>query len=658
MKALDPSNLAKGTIAAISDISERKRVEQALKESEDRYRALAENSLTGICVHQDGRLVYVNERYAKNLGYSTEELIGQSLLEIVAPEDRKRVEHRWRARLAGEKVPSQYEARHLSRDGNIRWLEVWATVIEHNGSSAILANVIDITERKAAEEALRESEKKYRTILETIADGYHEVDLPGNLTFVNDSLCEMLGYPREELLGVNYRKLMDEQNAKSVLGAYNKVYRTGKPNPGFNYQSIRKDGSKRDVSVSISPIKNADGKPRGFRGIMRDITERKKLQEQLYQAAKMEAIGTLAGGLAHDFNNLLQIVLGYADLIAISQETHEKDYQRARLIHDAAMRGRDLVNRILTFSRKVETKPRPIDLNHELNQVDHLLARTIPKMIKIELRLADNLRSINADPTQIEQILLNLAVNAAHAMPEGGRLVFETKNVRLDEEYCRTHLETKPGEYVLLTVSDTGHGMEKEILDRVFEPFFTTKGRGEGTGLGLSMVFGIVKSHEGHISCHSKPGTGTAFKIYFPATEVEIAWDPGLTLQMPSFGSETILLVDDETSIRDLGKEVLTAAGYKVVTAGNGREALNIYVKAQDEISLVILDLIMPEMGGKECLKELRKLHPPLKVLISSGLSADPSTKELLEMGARGFVSKPSKMKELLLQVRKVLDES
>src|SRR5208283_260358 len=374
MKALDPSNLAKGTIAAISDISERKRVEQALKESEDRYRALAENSLTGICVHQDGRLVYVNERYAKNLGYSTEELIGQSLLEIVAPEDRKRVEHRWRARLAGEKVPSQYEARHLSRDGNIRWLEVWATVIEHNGSSAILANVIDITERKAAEEALRESEKKYRTILETIADGYHEVDLPGNLTFVNDSLCEMLGYPREELLGVNYRKLMDEQNAKSVLGAYNKVYRTGKPNPGFNYQSIRKDGSKRDVSVSISPIKNADGKPRGFRGIMRDITERKKLQEQLYQAAKMEAIGTLAGGLAHDFNNLLQIVLGYADLIAISQETHEKDYQRARLIHDAAMRGRDLVNRILTFSRKVETKPRPIDLNHGLNQVDHLLA--------------------------------------------------------------------------------------------------------------------------------------------------------------------------------------------------------------------------------------------------------------------------------------------
>jgi CheY-like chemotaxis protein len=277
-------------------------------------------------------------------------------------------------------------------------------------------------------------------------------------------------------------------------------------------------------------------------------------------------------------------------------------------------------------------------------------------MIEIELRLADDLRSINADPTQIEQILLNLAVNAAHAMPEGGKLTFETENVKLAEEYCGTHLETKPGEYVLLTVADTGQGMEKETLDRVFEPFFTTKDRGEGTGLGLSMVFGIVKSHDGHISCDSRPGVGTVFKIYLPAAEIEVDWDPEATLLMPSFGTETILLVDDEKAIRDLGNEVLAAAGYKILTAGTGREALDMYVKAKDEISLVILDLIMPEMGGKRCLEELLKINPDVKILIASGYLAGLSSEESLARGARGFVSKPYDMKELLRAVRHALD--
>ena len=358
----------------------------------------------------------------------------------------------------------------------------------------------------------------------------------------------------------------------------------------------------------------------GVHGTARNITERKHLEERLRQAVKMEAIGTLAGGLAHDFNNLLQVVLGYAELILLGKEKQDKDYQKARLIYGAATRGRDLVNRILTFSRRVETKPRTINLNDELKQVEHLLGRTIPKMIDIELRLANNLRLINADPTQIEQIILNLALNAAHAMPEGGKLVFETKNVGLDEEYCRTHLETRPGEYVLLTVSDTGHGMEKEILDRVFEPFFTTKQRGQGTGLGLSMVFGIIKSHGGCISCHSQPGAGTVFKIYFPATDVKIALDTASTLEMPSFGTETILLVDDEETIRDLGKEILTTLGYKVLTASNGREALAVYANVQDDVSLVVLDLIMPQMGGKQCLEELLRINPKVKYSFQPGI--------------------------------------
>jgi two-component system cell cycle sensor histidine kinase/response regulator CckA len=284
------------------------------------------------------------------------------------------------------------------------------------------------------------------------------------------------------------------------------------------------------------------------------------------------------------------------------------------------------------------------------------LGRIIPKMVDIELRLANNLRPINADPTQIEQILLNLALNAAHAMPEGGKLIFETKNVEMDEEYCRTHPETRPGEYVLLTVSDTGHGMEKEILDRVFEPFFTTKQRGQGTGLGLSMVFGIVKSHGGHISCHSQPGAGTVFKIYFPATDTKIDLEPAPMQETPSLGTETILLVDDDETIRDLGKETLAIAGYKVLTASNGREALAIYANAQGEVSLVVLDLIMPQMGGKQCLEQLLKIDPKVKVLISTGHSSNGSAEETRVSGARGFVSKPYTRNQFLRAVRQTLD--
>ena len=539
------------------------------------------------------------------------------------------------------------------------WLDLYSfpLIDESTGErKGVIEYVRDISERKAAEEALRESERKYRTILETIADGYHEVDLAGNLTLVNDSMCEIFGYPREELLGVNFRKLMDEDNAKSIFQAYNQVYRTGKPNPGFNYQSIRKDGSKRDVSVSISPIKDADGQPRGFRGIMRDITERKRLQEQLYQAAKMEAFGTLAGGIAHDFNNLLQIVQGYTDLLLLRKNKEDPDYDKLRAMRGAAQRGRDLVQQILAFSRKVETKPRPVDLNNELRQTERLLHRTIEKMISIEMDLADNLWPISADPIHIEQILLNLAVNAKHAMPQGGRLMIETKNIKLDEEYCRTHLKTKPGRYVLLMVSDTGHGMDKEVVERIFEPFFTTKETGEGTGLGLAMVFGLVKSHEGHISCYSEPGFGTTFKIYFPAIDTEWERSPETSQELPAFGTETLLIVDDEESIRELTKELLSEVGYKVLTAASGREAIDIYSKGKEAISLVILDLIMPEMDGKACLEDLLKINPDVKVLLASGYSAEGLAGHVIASGVKGFISKPYDIRQLLRMVRAVLD--
>ncbi len=533
---------------------------------------------------------------------------------------------------------------------------MWATVIGHNGSPAILANVFDISERKAAEEALRESEKKYRTILETIADGYHEVDLAGNLTFVNDSLCEILGYAREELLGGNYRKLMDERSVKGVYEAYNEVYRTGKPNPGFMYQNIGKDGSRRDVSVSISPIKDANGQPLGFRGIMRDVTPEVQLQKQLIQAQKMEAIGTLAGGIAHDFNNLLQVTLGYSDLLLMRKEEGDPEYADLKKIVQAGRNGADLVRRLLTFSRKVEPRFRPMNLNNLIRQVEKLLFRLIRKMIAIELRLDDSLRIINADAMQLEQILMNLAVNAGDAMPDGGKLTIETTNAVLGQEFCRAHVGAQAGEYVLLRVSDTGHGMDREILQHIFEPFYTTKAVGRGTGLGLATVYGIVKQHSGHIECKSKLDRGTTFSIYLPPMEMEEASEVAASGDMLAFGTETILLVDDEELVIALGDEMLKLAGYVVLKARNGKEALEIYRKKKDSISLIILDLIMPVMGGSQCMKEILKINPNAKILLASGYTADGPTKQSMESRAKGSVVKPYKANEILRTIRRVLD--
>ena len=278
-------------------------------------------------------------------------------------------------------------------------------------------------------------------------------------------------------------------------------------------------------------------------------------------------------------------------------------------------------------------------------------------MIDIRMQLSDDLAEINADPIQMEQVLMNLAVNARDAMPDGGRLILETKNVTLDDEYCRLQVGAGPGECVLLTVSDTGHGMDKTTVEHIFEPFYTTKELGRGTGLGLAMVYGIVRQHEGFITCYSEVGRGTTFNVYFPAIERHLEPGVEMTGVMPAFGTETILLVDDEAFVRDLGQRILSNAGYTVLTAANGIEALDLFTRKEKQIDLVVLDLIMPEMGGEASLKELLKIDPGVKVLVASGYSADPSMRGPLELGAKGFVSKPFRLKELLRQVRKVLDE-
>jgi two-component system cell cycle sensor histidine kinase/response regulator CckA len=377
----------------------------------------------------------------------------------------------------------------------------------------------------------------------------------------------------------------------------------------------------------------------------------------LLHAQKLESLGVLAGGIAHDFNNLLQAILGYSELLLMKKGPGDPDCKRLEVIHRAARDGADLVSRILTFSRKVESLVRPIDLNEQILKAQELLRRTVPRMIDIELVLAEDLQIIDADTAQVEQVLLNLGINAQHAMPDGGRIIIETSNVSLSDEYLRTHLGAKPGHYVLLTFSDTGVGIDPEVLDRIFEPFFTTKTSGEGTGLGLAMVHGIISQHGGYIRCYSEPGRGTSFKIYFPVSASEfLSEDLTLTREMPAFGTQTILLVDDDDRVREVGREMMEMAGYTVLTACNGEEALERYAALRDEIDVVILDLIMPGMGGKRCLEELLRIDPHVRVVLASGFTSIGLANEHDGSGKSGFISKPYDSKEILGAIRTVLD--
>jgi CheY-like chemotaxis protein len=308
----------------------------------------------------------------------------------------------------------------------------------------------------------------------------------------------------------------------------------------------------------------------------------------------------------------------------------------------------------------VESKRKPLDLNQEVGELRDLVERTIPRMIEVEFHLDGNLKALNADSAQLKQVLMNLVVNAKDAMPEGGKLVIETKNITLDQDFCKRYAEVKPGEYVLLSISDTGHGMDHDTLEHIFDPFYTTKEVGKGTGLGLAIVYGIVKNHEGYVMCSSRPGAGTSFRIYFPMTEVETETVDSMgSPESKPFalgGNETVLLVDDEEFIRELGMDVLGQAGYTVLTANDGEEALKVYRREHGRIDLIILDLIMPGMGGSKCLEELLKVNPQAQILIASGYSPDASTKGTLQSGAADFINKPYDTKQLLLLVRKILD--
>jgi two-component system cell cycle sensor histidine kinase/response regulator CckA len=498
--------------------------------------------------------------------------------------------------------------------------------------------------------------ERFRSLLDQTRDSILVMEVPsGRVIDANQSATKNLGYSREELLGKTAENLWPEEVLEFLNRAPQEPQEEAEAKLIECLMSTRQ-GKRFPVEVVL---RHAWFDESVYAvAVARDISQRKMLEEQLQESQKMEAIGTLAGGVAHDFNNLLQVILGYADMLLQKKQNEDPDRKGLLAIRRAAKDGGDLVRELLTFSRKAGIASRPINLNDEVKRIQELLSRTIPKMIEIELDLADELKTVSADPRHMEQVLLNLAINARDAMPEGGKLTIETKNAILDAEYCRFNLQVEPGEYVRLAVSDTGHGMDRDTVEHIFEPFYTTKSTGKGTGLGLATVFGIVKSHGGHITCSSEPNMGTTFKIYLPTVASDREKEPETITETIPRGTETVLIVDDEPVILELGQEILRACGYAVLTASNGQDALELYRRKKDEIALVILDLIMPHMGGRECLEQLLKIDPDVRVLVGSGAAFNESTKEAIEHKAAGFISKPYEAKELLRAVRTVLDES
>ncbi|MFH0960359.1 MAG: PAS domain S-box protein, partial [Pseudomonadota bacterium] len=513
----------------------------------------------------------------------------------------------------------------------------------------VLGVARDITATRKAEE----TQKRLATAIENAAEAVIITDATGIIQYVNPAQVILSGYSRDELLGQTTNVLKSDFHDGN---SYKQLWDTIGVGTIWSGRFInkKKDGTEYHEDASIAPVCDKSDNLTNFVVVEHDVTKQLALQEQLFQSQKMETIGTLAGGISHDFNNLLQPIMGYTELLMMGRKPGDTEFDVFQKIYDAGKRGADLIKSLMLFSRKVEPEFGRVDLNHEILQAQKLLSQTIPKTIKIDLRLSEDLETVRADPSQLGQVLLNLGVNARDAMPDGGMLTIETTNVQLDKEYCDTHIEAKPGSYVLLTVSDIGQGMDSETLSHIFEPFYTTKERGKGTGLGLSTVYGIVKKHEGHIICYSKPGKGTTFTIYFPSIQMEKDSDTPTDESPIPGGTETVLLVDDEEDVRDLGATLLNRFGYKVIMAVNGKEALEIYQREGKSISLIILDLIMPEMDGRRCMAEILHVNPNAKVIIASGYSG--SAPAAMAAGAKGFVQKPYNVRHLLTPVREVLD--
>lgn len=658
------------------DVTEMKRAEESLRSRDEKLKA-NEDFLTAVLngigdavlvVDKDYRIISANEGYLRQTKLTLSEIKGRHCHAVSHHSDKPCYD-------VGEEcaVKRAYETgkhhkavhTHRDREDNPVYVETNAYPIKDQSGdvASVIETITDITGKVELEQRLRESEERYRTLYNNSPEMLRSVDARGIIIELNNTEAATLGYAKEELIGHHITEILSPESADTFN---EKLGELMKGHSEFDCEYVKKNGERILVSVKAHAVHDEKGNflysnlaSRDLREIKKAEAERKALETQLFHAQKMEAIGNLSAGIAHDFNNLLTGIIGYSDL-AVKETANQGAVKKyLEMVLGIAGRASDLIRQILLIGKRLPPEKKAINLNHLIEDSLRILRRLVEENVEIRVLSRAGLPIVDADPSQITQVVMNLIVNARDAMPEGGVIEIRTGEVTIDEDYCRHYPYSNPGRYAVMIVSDTGMGIPEEMQDRIFEPFFTTKETGKGTGLGLAVSYSIVRAHGGWMHFYSEIGRGTEFKIYLPVTKESVGYvaarknDAGD--QVLPRGTEAILLVDDEEIIRNLGKLILGGLGYRVILASNGEEAVAIYEKRRDEVALVVLDKIMPGMDCMQTYRMLKKINSKVKVVISSGYSQDEAQK-FRDSGVLGFLNKPYNGADMARVVRSVID--
>lgn len=627
--------------------------EETLREGEQRYRELMELAPVGIAVCSEGRLAFVNPAGASLLGAESEELIaGRPIAAIIEPHRLEAAQFRMSRMLAGDRGLYPVEDVFLRLDGTPVSVEVTATPVPYKGQPAVQLIFTDITKRKFAE-AERD---RLVAAIEQVGEIVTLTDLEGFIQYVNPAFEKVTGFTREEAIGQHPRARSAGAQDQAF---YEQLWQTTSSGKTWHGTLVldRKDGQSYTEDATISPVRDADGRIVSYVAVARDITAQRLLEGQLRQAQKMETVGQLAGGVAHDFNNMLQVITSYVEMALRKVDPAQPLHRYLLEIQRASQRSAEMTGQLLAFARKQPVSPKVLDLNVAVASSQKMIQRLIGEDIDLAWTPGHALWRVKIDPAQLDQILANLSANARDAIGGVGKLTLGTERATFDEAYCASHAGAVPGEYVLLAVSDDGCGMDQETVSHLFEPFFTTKGPGKGTGLGLATVYGIVKQNDGFINVYSEPGHGTTFKVFLPrAEEVTDADVAEAEAAVPRGGAETVLVVEDEAAILELARESLEQLGYTVLSARSPEDALLRSAALAGPIHLLVTDVVMPGMNGRQLAERLRAVRPGMKCLYMSGYTADViAHRGVLEEGVN-FVGKPFSLKVLAGKVRDVLD--
>ena len=635
----------------------RKLSEKIIRQSEieNQYRNLVDSTSDSLyLVDEECRYLFMNTNHARRMNLPLENIIGHSYSAFHSPlQGKEFAENVKEVYATGNSIKDE----HRSARDDSYFLRTFSPVRKSSENGKVFAVSVvskNITQRRRAEEALQKSEEKHRLLIENSNEAIFIIS-DGKINFANSRTQQMLGYSIEDLQLISFINLVLAEDREMVYERQKRTLLEKNSASNYGFRFFNKDGITLWVEIN-SVFIIWENQPATL-NFLRDVTKQKRTETRLLQAQKMESIGTLAGGIAHDFNNLLMGIQGHASLALLHMDPNNPNHNHIKKIETLVISGADLTKQLLGFARGGKYEVKTVDLNSLIYKTSETIGRT-KKEIIIHHNMENDLWLTDVDQGQIEQVLLNLYVNAWQAMPGGGDLYLETKNIVLDENRFKPS-NVKDGHYVKISVTDTGFGMDEKTKERIFEPFFTTKEMGRGTGLGLATVYGIIKNHNGFINVYSEKGQGTTFNIYLPASLRKETKDRNKATDSNAEiarGTETILIIDDESMILDVGKEMLKTLGYTIHTAQNGHSAIDFYKKASESIDLVILDMVMPEMGGGEVFDELKIINQQVKVLLSSGYSLNGQASRIIDRGCVGFIQKPFTIRDIARQMRKILD--